>query len=62
MQSYCTLSNTVAAYVFNVTVVPLQGVLNVLELWPSTSPQPLVSTLNSFDGATTSNMAIVPDE
>jgi hypothetical protein len=59
-QSYCTLSNAVAAYVFNVTVVPLQRVLNVLELWPTTSTQPLVSTLNSFDGAITSNMAIVP--
>jgi hypothetical protein len=59
-QSYCTLSNAAAAYVFNATVVPLHGVLNVLELWPAGASQPLVSTLNSFDGAITSNMAIVP--
>jgi hypothetical protein len=59
-QSYCTLSNAAAAYVFNATVVPLQGVLNVLALWPAGQSQPLVSTLNAFDGAVTSNMAIVP--
>lgn len=32
----------------------------MLELWPAGASQPLVSTLNSFDGAITSNMAIVP--
>ncbi|MGB7728645.1 MAG: Ig-like domain-containing protein [Candidatus Acidiferrum sp.] len=58
-QSYCTLSNAAAAYVLNATVVP-QGSLGSLTLWPTTSPQPLVSTLNALDGAVTSNMAIVP--
>jgi hypothetical protein len=59
-QSNCPLSNAAAAYVFNATVVPIQGALNVLVLWPAGQSEPLVSTLNAFDGAETSNMAIVP--
>ncbi len=31
-----------------------------LTLWPHGSGQPLVSTLNAYDGFITSNMAIVP--
>lgn len=49
------------AYVFNATVVPQNGApLGYLTLWPDAEGQPLVSTLNAVDGATTSNMAIVP--
>ncbi|MGA2903785.1 MAG: Ig domain-containing protein [Candidatus Korobacteraceae bacterium] len=49
------------AYVFNATVVPLNGApLGYLTLWPDAEGQPLVSTLNARDGAVTSNMAIVP--
>lgn len=59
-QSSCPLSNAAAAYVFNATVVPIQGALNVLVLWTTGESEPLVSTLNAFDGAETSNMAIVP--
>ena len=44
---------------FNATVVP-SGALGFLSLWPDGSSQPYVSTLNSYDGAVTSNMAIVP--
>jgi hypothetical protein len=29
-------------------------------LWPDGGLQPLVSTLNAYDGAVTSNMAVVP--
>jgi hypothetical protein len=36
------------------------GPLTYLTLWPDGQSQPLVSTLNAFDGAITSNMAIVP--
>ncbi len=47
-------------YNFNATVVP-QGSLGYLTLWPVGAPsQPVVSTLNAYDGAVTSNMAIVP--
>jgi hypothetical protein len=59
-QSNCPLSNAAAAYVFNATVVPLHGALDVLTLWAAGQSEPQVSTLNAFDGAITSNMAIVP--
>jgi hypothetical protein len=51
--------STASAYVLNATVVP-SGPLSYLTLWPDSTPQPLVSTLNAFDAAITSNMAIVP--
>ena len=44
---------------FNATVVPT-GALGYLSLWPDGQGQPLVSTLNAFDGIITSNMAIMP--
>jgi len=48
------------AYVFNATVVPAQGPMGYLSLWPDAEGQPVVSTLNAYDGKVTSNMAIVP--
>ncbi len=57
--SVCRPPETAEAYVFNATVVP-QGPLGYLSLWPNGEPQPLVSTLNAYDGSVTSNMAIVP--
>jgi len=36
------------------------GSLGYLTLWPDGGSQPNVSTLNAYDGAITSNMAIVP--
>jgi hypothetical protein len=57
--SACSVPATAAAYSLNVTVVP-DGVLYYLSTWPTGSPQPLVSTLNSFDGAILANAAIVP--
>ena len=60
-QNACTLSSAASAFVLNATVIPT-GVLHVLTLWPATAgvTQPTVSTLNAYDGALTSNMAIVP--
>jgi hypothetical protein len=55
----CGIPATAAAYSMNVTVVP-DGVLSYLTAWPTGSAQPLVSTLNSFDGAVVANAAIVP--
>jgi hypothetical protein len=46
-------------YVLNATVVP-PGPLSYLTLWAAGGSQPDVSTLNSDDGAVTSNLAIVP--
>jgi hypothetical protein len=57
--SACAPPSSAKAYVLNATVVP-QGVLGYLTLWPDGETQPLVSTLNAYDGAITSNMAIVP--
>ncbi len=57
--SSCAVSSQSQAYVFNATVVP-KGSLGYLTLWPDGGQQPYVSTLNAYDGAITSNMAIVP--
>jgi uncharacterized repeat protein (TIGR03803 family) len=48
------------AYVFNATVVP-NGFLDYLTLWPDSENQPIVSTLNAYDGLITTNMAVVPN-
>jgi hypothetical protein len=48
------------AYVFNATVVPQNRPMGYLSLWPDAESMPVVSTLNAYDGAVTSNMAIVP--
>lgn len=57
--SACGIRPDAAAYSLNVTVVPA-GVLSYLTLWPTGQPQPFVSTLNSFDGRSKANAAIVP--
>ena len=63
--SPCAPPSDAQAYVFNATVVPSGG-LGFLTLWPDCQGQgcpgqPVVSTLNAYDGAVTSNMAIVPN-
>jgi hypothetical protein len=57
--SPCAPPANAAAYVFNATVVP-PGSMPYLTLWPDGEQQPVVSTLNAYDGFITSNMAIVP--
>jgi Chitobiase/beta-hexosaminidase C-terminal domain len=57
--STCAPPATAEAYVLNATVVPT-GSFSYLTLWPAGESQPYVSTLNAYDGAITSNMAIVP--
>jgi YVTN family beta-propeller protein len=57
--SACAPPSNAAAYVFNATVVP-PGSMPYLSLWPDGEQQPVVSTLNAYDGFITSNMAIVP--
>jgi hypothetical protein len=58
--SPCAPPSTATAYVFNATVVPDHR-LGYLTLWPDGEQQPVVSTLNAYDGFVTSNMAIVPN-
>ena len=55
----CNIPSTVAAYSLNVTVVP-HGSLGYLTVWPTGQDQPVISTLNSYDGRTKANAAIVP--
>jgi len=58
--SSCGLPSTAQAYSLNMTVVP-QGQLTYLTTWAGApQPLPVVSTLNSFDGRTLANAAIVP--
>jgi hypothetical protein len=40
-------------------VVP-PGFLGYITMWPQGQTQPLAATLNTYDGAVTNNMAIVP--
>jgi len=58
--SPCAPPANAAAYVFSATVVP-SGSLPFLTLWPDGQMEPIVSTLNAYDGLTTSNLAIVPN-
>ena len=53
------LSGSERAYSLNVTVVP-PAPLGFLSIWPVGQPYPGVSTLNSPDGTTLANAAIVP--
>ncbi|MFN0166343.1 MAG: PQQ-dependent sugar dehydrogenase [Bryobacteraceae bacterium] len=55
----CGIPSSAKAYSLNVTVVP-RGFLSYLTIWPVGQPQPVVSTLNSFQGEVVANAAIVP--
>jgi YVTN family beta-propeller protein len=55
----CTIPAEAVAYSLNVTVVPHQA-LGYLTIWPATTPQPVVSTMNSLDGRIKANAAVVP--
>ncbi len=57
--SSCGIPATAKAYSLNITVVPA-GPLYYLTIWPTGVSQPLVSTLNSFEGKIVANAAIVP--
>ena len=57
--SGCNVPASAQFYIFNATAVP-QNQLSYLTLWSYGAPQTTVSTLNAYDGAVTSNLAIVP--
>jgi len=57
--SACALPANAQAYSLNFTVVP-PGPLGYLSAWPAGQPYPNVSTLNSTDGSTLANAAIIP--
>jgi hypothetical protein len=60
MDTVCAPPVSPGAFVGNATVVP-NGSLGYLTLWPDGTDQPVVSTLNSYNGMVTSNLAIVPN-
>jgi hypothetical protein len=58
-QGACNIPALAAAYSLNITAVP-NGHLGYLTAWPTGENQPLVSTMNSPDGRTKANAAIIP--
>ena len=56
----CGVPSTAVAYSFNVTVIPTQGSLDYLTVWPKGESRPTVSTLNDNTGTVLANAAIVP--
>lgn len=59
LQSSCGIPANALAYALNVTVIP-HGSLPWLTVWPTGQEQPVVSTLNSYQGTVVANAAIVP--
>ena len=55
----CGIPSTAAAYSLNVTAIPHKK-LGYLTIWPTGEAQPTVSLMNSPDGRTKANAAIVP--
>ncbi len=55
----CGIPASAASYSLNVTVIP-HGRLNYLTVWSNGEVQPFASTMNSSDGRTKANAAIVP--
>ena len=53
--------STAATYSLNVTLVPVSGMpVHYLTIWPAAEGQPGVSLMNSLDGRTKADAAIVP--
>lgn len=59
VESGCGVPSGARAYSLNMTVVP-PGPLSFLTTWPTGVAQPVVSTLNSFNGQVVANAALVP--
>lgn len=59
LASGCGVPVSARAYSLNLTAIP-QTTLGYLSVWPTGQAQPLVSTLNSWNGQITANAAIVP--
>ena len=57
-QGPCGIPTSAQAYSLNITVAP-SGHLRYLTVWPTGQSQPVVSTMNSPDGRTKANAAIV---
>ena len=60
LSSSCGVPGTASVYSLNVTAVPDTNYLGWLTVWPTGQPQPVVSTLNAWNGLITANAAVVP--
>ena len=61
MMGNCGIPSSAAAYSFNITVLPTQGSLDYLTVWPEGETKPVVSTINDYVGdPAVANAAIVP--
>ena len=60
ISGHCGVPSNAAAYSFNVTVLPTQGELDYLTVWPKGETRPGVSTLDDNTGTVVANAAIVP--
>jgi hypothetical protein len=60
LSSSCNIPATAQAYSMNFTVVPINGPVNFLTVYPTGQSQPAVSTLNDDTGTVVANAAIAP--
>jgi hypothetical protein len=60
LSSGCNVPATATAYSLNFTVVPSNGTLGYLTVYPTGVTQPVVSTLNAPTGTVVANAAILP--
>jgi len=58
--SPCGIPSNARAYSLNFTAVPQAPRLGIFEAWPTGQAQPVVSTMNSYNGSVVANAAIVP--
>jgi uncharacterized repeat protein (TIGR03803 family) len=60
-QNGCADLSAANIYSLNVTLIPYNGQpVRYLTIWPTGLAQPTISTMNSYDGRTKANAAIVP--
>jgi hypothetical protein len=60
LSSSCGVPGAPVAYSLNFTVIPANGTLGYLTVYPTGLTQPVVSTLNARTGTVVANAAIVP--
>jgi len=60
LSSSCNVPGAATAYSLNFTVVPSNGTLGYLTVYPTGLAQPLVSTMNAPTGTVVANAAIIP--
>jgi len=60
LSSGCNVPGGAAAYSLNFTVIPANGTLGYLTVYPTGVDKPVVSTLNAPTGTVVANAAIVP--